>query len=54
VIVSPAYFPRMSRNWSVAQLRPWVEYSVSSSIMIVLIALLVGISDAAALLALAG
>ena len=32
----------------------WLEYSLSSSIMIVLIAMLVGINDSAALLALAG
>ena len=32
----------------------WVEYSLSSSLMIVLIAMLVGISDAVALLAIAG
>ncbi len=32
----------------------WVEYSLSSSLMIVLIALIVGITDIAALLALAG
>jgi len=32
----------------------WIEYSMSSSIMIVLIAMLVGISDIAALIALAG
>ena len=32
----------------------WIEYSVSSSLMIVLIALLTGISDVAALVALAG
>ena len=32
----------------------WIEYSVSSSIMIVLIAMLVGISDVAALIALVG
>lgn len=32
----------------------WVEYSLSSSLMIVLIAMLVGISDAAALIAIAG
>lgn len=32
----------------------WVEYSLSSSVMVVLIAMLVGISDVAALLALAG
>lgn len=32
----------------------WIEYSFSSSVMVVLIAMLVGISDVAALLALAG
>ena len=32
----------------------WIEYSLSSSVMIVLIAMLVGIADIAALLALAG
>ncbi len=32
----------------------WIEYSVSSSVMVVLIALLVGIADIAALLAIAG
>lgn len=32
----------------------WIEYAVSSSVMIVLIAMLVGIADVAALLALAG
>jgi hypothetical protein len=55
VIASPQYFPRyiagLERGRNYAR---WVEYSVSSSIMIVLIAMLVGISDAAALLALAG
>ncbi len=55
VIASPWYFPRyvaqLERGRNYAR---WVEYSVSSSIMIVLIAMLVGISDAAALIALAG
>jgi hypothetical protein len=55
VIASPAYFPRyiaqLERGRNYAR---WIEYSVSSSIMIALIALLVGISDAAALLALVG
>ena len=32
----------------------WIEYSVSSSVMVVLIAMLVGIADIAALIALAG
>ena len=55
VIASPQYFPRyiagLERGRNYAR---WVEYSVSSSIMIVLIAMLVGIADIAALLALAG
>jgi len=38
-----------SRNYA-----RWIEYSLSSSLMIVLIAMLTGISDVAALLALAG
>jgi len=55
VIASPQYFPRyiagIERGRNYAR---WVEYSISSSIMIVLIAMLVGIADIAALLALAG
>ncbi|MBN2177223.1 MAG: heliorhodopsin HeR [Demequinaceae bacterium] len=55
VIASPQYFPRyiagLERGRNYAR---WVEYSVSSSIMIILIAMLVGIADIAALLALAG
>jgi hypothetical protein len=55
VIASPGYFPRyiagLERGRNYAR---WVEYSISSSIMIVLIAILVGIADIAALLALAG
>ncbi len=55
VLASSWYFPRYQagllqhRNY----LR-WVEYSVSSSVMIVLIAQLVGIADVAALVALFG
>ena len=55
VIVSPGFFPRYIRG--LEQKRNyfrWVEYAVSSTIMIVLIALLVGILDAAALIGLAG
>lgn len=54
-ITSPGVF-----SWYTANLRRtknvarWVEYSISSSIMIVLIAQLTGISDAAALLAIFG
>jgi hypothetical protein len=55
VIASPQYVPRyiagLERRRNYAR---WVEYSISSSIMIVLIAMLVGIADIAALLALAG
>jgi len=55
VIASPQYFPRYiaglekGRNYA-----RWVEYSISSTIMILLIAMLVGIADIAALLGLAG
>ncbi|MBN1171145.1 MAG: heliorhodopsin HeR [Micromonosporaceae bacterium] len=55
VVASPALFPRY-----VAGLRQhrnifrWAEYSVSASIMIVLIAQIVGISDVAALLTIFG
>jgi len=55
LIVSPAFFPKYIRG--LEQKRNyfrWIEYSISSSIMIVLIALLVGILDIAALIALAG
>ncbi len=55
IIASPGYFPRyiagLERGRNYAR---WVEYSISSSIMIVLIAMLVGIADIAALLAIAG
>ncbi len=55
IIASPPVFPwyranlLLSRNYA-----RWVEYSVSSSVMIVLIALVTGISDIAALVALVG
>jgi len=55
VIASPPVFPwyranlRLSRNYA-----RWIEYSLSSSVMIVLIALITGISDIAALVALFG
>ena len=54
-IASPPVFPWYTRN--LAQSRNygrWVEYFFSSSIMIVLIAQITGISDIAALLAIAG
>jgi hypothetical protein len=52
IIAAPPVFPwyranlRLSRNYA-----RWIEYSVSSSVMIVLIALITGISDVAALIA---
>jgi hypothetical protein len=55
LISSPGFFERY-RN-GLAQSRNyfrWVEYSLSSSVMIVLIAMLTGISDIAALIALFG
>ena len=55
VIASPWYFPRYSadirRGKNSAR---WVEYSVSSSIMVVLIASLTGIVDVAAIIAIVG
>jgi hypothetical protein len=55
VVASPQFFVRYSagiekqRNYF-----RWVEYSVSSSVMVVLIALICGISDVAAIIALFG
>lgn len=55
LIVSPGIY-----SWYRANLRKkrnyarWIEYSFSSSLMVVLIALLVGIADIAALVAIAG
>jgi hypothetical protein len=55
VVASPQFFGRYStgiekqRNYF-----RWVEYSVSSSVMVVLIALICGISDVAAIIALFG
>jgi hypothetical protein len=55
VVASPQFFERYStgiekqRNYF-----RWVEYSVSSSVMVVLIALICGISDVAAIIALFG
>jgi hypothetical protein len=40
---------RLKRNYA-----RWIEYSLSSSVMVVLIAMLVGIADVAALIAIAG
>jgi hypothetical protein len=55
IIASPPVFPwyranlRLDRNYA-----RWIEYSLSSSVMIVLIAMITGISDIAALVALFG
>jgi hypothetical protein len=55
VIASPFYFPRyaadLRRGKNTAR---WVEYSVSSSIMILIIASITGIVDVAALIAIFG
>ncbi len=55
LIASPGIFPRylaqLARNRNYAR---WIEYAVSSSVMVVLIAQLVGIYDIAALIAIAG
>jgi hypothetical protein len=55
VIASPWYFPRyaadLRRGKNTAR---WVEYSVSSSLMVILIASLTGIIDVAAMIAIFG
>lgn len=55
VIASPWYFPRYAAGLAAGRNDArWVEYSVSASVMVVLIAMLTGISDIAALLAIFG
>jgi Heliorhodopsin len=55
LISSPGIYPWYLRNLDLQRnYARWIEYSISSSVMVVLIAMLVGISDVAALLALAG
>jgi hypothetical protein len=55
IVASPKFFPRYSaglenqRNYF-----RWVEYSISSSVMIVLIAMICGVSDVSALIAIFG
>ncbi len=49
--VHPWYLRQLARRRNYAR---WVEYSFSASLMMVLIALLTGVSDGAALLAIAG
>ncbi len=54
-ITLPGVFPWYLRNLeSQRNYARWIEYSFSSSVMVVLIAMLVGISDIAALIAIAG
>jgi hypothetical protein len=55
IIASPGVFGWYKRNLLLNRnYGRWIEYSISSSIMIVLIAMLVGISDIAALIAIFG
>ena len=55
IIASPAVFPWYSRNLLASRnYGRWIEYFFSSSIMIVLISQIVGISDIAALMAIFG
>lgn len=55
LISGPTFFERYSSGLTDARnYFRWVEYSISSSLMIVLIAMLTGISDVAALIALFG
>jgi hypothetical protein len=55
VISMPGVFPWYLRNLeNKRNYARWIEYSLSSSVMVVLIAMLVGIADIAALLAIAG
>jgi len=55
IVASPQFFNRYSKG--LLQQRNyfrWVEYSISSSVMVVLIALITGVSDIAAMIALFG
>ena len=55
IVVSPKFFPRYSQG--LTQQRNyfrWVEYSISSSVMIVLIAQVTGIADVTALISIFG
>ena len=55
VISMPGVFPWYLRNLeNKRNYARWIEYSLSSSVMVVLIAMLVGIADIAALVAIAG
>jgi hypothetical protein len=55
IVVSPQFFPRYIAGLAAHRnFFRWVEYSISSSVMIVLIALVTGISDITALIAIFG
>lgn len=55
LIASPGIYPWYRRNLDRQRnYARWIEYSLSASLMVVLIALLTGIGDVAALLAIAG
>ena len=55
IIAAPAVFPWYRRNLTYDRnYARWIEYAFSSSLMVVLIAMLTGISDIAALIAIAG
>jgi hypothetical protein len=55
IIISPWVYPWYERNLALQRNEArWVEYAISSSIMIVLIAQLTGISDIAAIIAIFG
>lgn len=55
LVASPWGYPRYVRELQARRNRfRWVEYSLSASLMIVVIAMITGITDAAALLAIAG
>ena len=55
LIISPKFFPRYSAGLAARHnYFRWVEYSISSSVMIVLIALITGVSDVVAIISLFG
>ncbi|GIU92131.1 MAG: hypothetical protein KatS3mg011_1037 [Acidimicrobiia bacterium] len=55
IISAPGVYGWYERNLALKRnYARWIEYSLSSSVMVVLIAMLVGIADIAALLAIAG
>lgn len=55
LVASPQFFPRYAAGiQSQRNFFRWVEYSISSSVMIVLIALITGVSDVTAIVALFG